>query len=69
MSGIAVRGVNIGEFITALITFVLTAAVVYFLIVVPYNRLSGLRKADEPEVAASTEDLLTEIRDLLRDRG
>ena len=69
MSGIAVRGVNIGEFITALITFVLTAAVVYFLIVVPYNRVSKLRKTDEPEVAASTEDLLTEIRDLLRDRG
>jgi large conductance mechanosensitive channel len=67
LSGLAVSGVNVGEFLTAVITFVLTAAVVYFLIVVPYNRVSALRKADEPEVAASTEDLLTEIRDLLRE--
>lgn len=68
LSGIAVRGVNIGEFLTALVTFVLTAAVVYFLIVLPYNRVSALGKPDEPEVAAaSSEDLLAEIRDLLRD--
>ena len=69
LSGVAVRGVNIGAFLTALVTFVLTAAVVYFLIVVPYNRLSALRKQDEPAAAASSEDLLAEIRDLLRDRG
>ena len=69
LSGVAVRGVNIGDFLTAVITFVLTAAVVYFLIVVPYNRLSALRKKDEPAAAASSEDLLAEIRDLLRDRG
>jgi large conductance mechanosensitive channel len=68
-SDITVAGVNIGGFITAVVTFVLTAAVVYFLIVVPYNRVSALRKSEEPEVAASTEDLLAEIRDLLRDRS
>jgi len=70
LSGVAVRGVNVGGFLTALITFALTAAVVYFLIVLPYTRLTDLRKKDEPEVAAaSTEELLTEIRDLLRDRA
>lgn len=69
LSDLAVRGVNVGGLITAVITFVLTAAVVYFLIVVPYNRLSGLRKKDEPAVAASTEDLLAEIRDLLRENA
>ena len=68
LSGIAVKGVNIGGFLTAVITFLLTAAVVYFLIVLPYNKLSNLRKKDEPETAASSEDLLAEIRDLLRDR-
>jgi large conductance mechanosensitive channel len=69
LSEVSVSKVNIGEFLTAVVTFVLTAAVVYFLIVVPYNRVSNLRKQDEPEAAASSEDLLAEIRDLLRDRA
>jgi large conductance mechanosensitive channel len=69
LADVTVGGVNVGGFITALVTFVLTAAVVYFFIVVPYNKVSALRKKDEPEVAASSEDLLAEIRDLLRDRA
>lgn len=69
LSDMAVKGVNVGGFLTALITFVFTASVVYFAIVLPYNKVSNLRKKDEPEVAASTEDLLTEIRDLLRERS
>ena len=68
LSGIAIAGVNVGNFLTALLTFLLTAFVLYFAVVVPYNRLSALRKADEPEKAASSEDLLAEIRDLLRER-
>ena len=47
----------------------LTAAVLYFAVVVPYNRFSEIRKKDEPEKSASAEDLLAEIRDLLRDRS
>jgi large conductance mechanosensitive channel len=66
LSGIAVRGVNVGDFLTSVLTFVLTAAVLYFAVVVPYNRLSALRRKDEPEKVASSEDLLAEIRDLLR---
>ena len=66
LSGITVAGVNIGGFLTAVITFVLTAAVLYFVVVIPYNKLSAIRKTDEPEKAASTEDLLTDIRDILR---
>ena len=62
-------GINIGNFLTALITFVFTALVLYFAVVVPYNRLSEIRKKDEPEKAASTDDLLAEIRDLLRERN
>ena len=69
LSDIAVKGINIGNFITALITFLFTALVIYFAVVVPYNRLSEIRKKDEPEKAASSEDLLAEIRDLLRDRN
>ena len=71
LSGIAVRGVNVGNFITALITFVLTAAVLYFLVVLPYNRLNELRLRDEaaqeePATTVTSEELLAEIRDLLR---
>jgi large conductance mechanosensitive channel len=69
LSDIDLRGINIGNFLTAVITFLFTAAVLYFAVVVPYNRLSEIRKKDEPEKAASAEDLLAEIRDLLRDRS
>ena len=69
LSGITVAGVNVGNFLTALITFLLTALVLYLAVVVPYNKFSELRKQDEPEKAASSEDLLVEIRDLLRERA
>ena len=69
----SVAGISVGAFITALLTFVLTAAVVYFLVVVPYNRFSARLKEleDQPESApaVTSEDLLTEIRDLLRQQA
>ncbi len=68
LSETTVVGINVGNFLTALLTFVLTAVVLYFVVIVPYNRLSAIRKKDEPEEAASAEDLLAEIRDLLRAR-
>src|SRR5579883_2351912 len=37
-----------GDFINALISFIIIAAVVYFLVVIPVNRLMSLRKSDEP---------------------
>ncbi|WP_155391765.1 large conductance mechanosensitive channel protein MscL [Catellatospora paridis] len=57
-----------GAFINATITFLLTAAVLYFLVVLPMNKLAERRnKGKEPEPAPITEDirLLTEIRDAL----
>lgn len=62
-------GVSVGGFLTALVSFVILAAVVYFFIVLPYT------KAQEryfPKKAAGTPDdvaLLQEIRDLLRARN
>ena len=59
----------LGSTLTALISFLITAAVVYFVVVVPISKLMERRKQGlEPEVAATTEDvaLLQEIRDLLR---
>ena len=52
-----------------MLTFLLTALVVYFLVVIPYNRFAEITKKGDPEVAASTEDLLAEIRDLLREQN
>lgn len=62
--------VNIGAVINAIITFLITAAVVYFIFVVPMNRLNQRFKKPEVEEEvqkAPTEiDLLIEIRDLLK---
>ena len=63
--------VDIGGLITAIVNFVIVAAAVYFVVVVPVNKLLEMRKRGEvPEVEAPTEDilLLQEIRDLLRQR-
>lgn len=59
--------IDIGSLITAAITFLITAAVVYFVFVVPMNKLSERRRRGEVEAApVPTElDLLVEIRDLL----
>ncbi len=57
--------------ITAIINFLVVAAVVYFLVVTPMNLLAERRKrGEEPEPKAPAEDivLLQEIRDLLRQR-
>ena len=58
--------------LTALINFVVIAAVIYFLVVAPMNALNErIRrgKEDEPEDTRSDEVLLlTEIRDALRQR-
>jgi large conductance mechanosensitive channel len=55
-------------FVNGLITFLITAAVLYFLVVLPTNKLAERRKrGEEPEPKAPSEEiiLLTEIRDAL----
>lgn len=55
---------SIGLILTALVNFILVAAAVYFVIVLPMNKLREMRAEDE--TAPPTElDLLTEIRDAL----
>jgi len=64
--------IEFGDILAAIINFVAVAAVVYFFVVVPMNRLLALRKQGEvAEPAAPAEDvlLLTEIRDLLAAQG
>ncbi|WP_106849866.1 large conductance mechanosensitive channel protein MscL [Blastococcus sp. Marseille-P5729] len=55
-----------GAFISELIAFVVTAAVIYFVVVLPMKKITERRKAGVMEDDAPTqEQLLTEIRDLL----
>ncbi len=57
-----------GAFLSQVITFVLTAAVVYFVVVLPMHRLLARRaRGEAPAPAGPTElEVLVEIRDLLR---
>ncbi|MCL6421814.1 large conductance mechanosensitive channel protein MscL [Brachybacterium sp. JHP9] len=63
--------INIGALITAIITFLITAAVVYFVFVMPVAKARQAARARRglpaEEESAAPEDvvLLTEIRDLL----
>lgn len=72
---VTIRGVPFdwAAFVNAVIAFLLTAAALYVVVVVPMNKLAERRRrGTEPEAAPSTEEvrLLTEIRDLLAaDRG
>jgi large conductance mechanosensitive channel len=56
--------------ITAIINFLIIAAVVYFIFVMPMQRIIEARKRRQPQIDAEPEvtdiDLLVEIRDLLR---
>ena len=61
-----------GPVITAIVAFIILAAVVYFVVVKPYEAASVLLKkeADTPEEAPDPQvELLKEIRDSLRARG
>ncbi len=58
-----------GALIGAIINFLIVAAVVYFVFVMPMNKLRDMSKKSEDETAAAAEteqELLVEIRDLLR---
>ena len=62
-TGVAATTVDLGAVITQVINFVLVAAVVYFILIMPYEKMKA-RLA--PEKAAEDQvDVLVEIRDLL----
>ncbi|MBZ9749934.1 large conductance mechanosensitive channel protein MscL [Deinococcus sp. HMF7604] len=60
-----------GAFITALLNLLIVAAVLYFLVVTPLNRLAErFKRQDKPALAepSNEEKLLAEIRDALKNR-
>lgn len=66
---------NVGVFLTALVSFIIVAAVVYFFVIKPYTAMQAavaarLKADSEAEPAApTTDELLAEIRDLLKARN
>jgi len=61
---------SIGVILTAVINFVLVAAAIYFVVVIPVNRVRArYEKPAEPDSGPTEVELLTEIRDSLQARG
>jgi large conductance mechanosensitive channel len=69
-SAVKVGPVMLGNFVNALIAFLLKAAGLYFLIVLPFSSFAAKMAAEPPPPAPPTPEqvLLTEIRDLLKAR-
>ena len=66
--------IDFGAIITAAINFLIIAAVIYFVLVAPMNRIKEIQAAragneDEETPAPVEVELLTEIRDLLKEQG
>lgn len=66
-SGWTPGGIHLGAFLTALISFIILAAVVYFGIVKPYTAAKE-RYFPDPEPGETEVDLLKQIRDSLAAR-
>lgn len=66
-SGVAVAGISLGAFLSALVGFILIALVLYFAVVKPYEAYKKMRGITDEKTATQTE-LLSEIRDLLAGR-
>jgi large conductance mechanosensitive channel len=58
-------GLLVGVFITALISFIVIGAVVYYFVVMPYTKAKERYFPGEPEGTPADIALLEEIRDLL----
>ena len=66
-SALKIGSIAVGNFINAIIAFLVKAAGLYFLIVLPFNRLAAKMAATAPAPAAPPQmALLAEIRDLLK---
>lgn len=66
---IEIADVNVGVFITALVSFLILAAVIYYFVVTPYNMAKDKFFAEEPASKPDDILLLEEIRNLLAQRS
>jgi large conductance mechanosensitive channel len=67
-SALKIGPVGVGNFINAVISFLIKAAGLYLLVVLPFNKLAARMAAAAPPPPPS-ETLLREIRDLLQKRA
>jgi large conductance mechanosensitive channel len=66
-SAVKLGTIQIGSFINAIINFLIKAAGIYFMVIVPYNKFAAKPAPPAPPAPPSpTETLLGEIRDLLK---
>ena len=66
-SSLKLGSIAIGNFLNAVIAFLIKAAGLYFLIIVPFNRFAS-KLAAAPAPASPSETYLREIRDSLAKR-
>ena len=64
-SGYHPYGISVGAWLTAVFSFVVMAAVVYFVIVLPYTKAKEIYFPSPEPGTPDDVQLLTEIRDLL----
>jgi large conductance mechanosensitive channel len=72
-SALKVGSIGIGNFINAVVSFLIKAAALYFVIIIPFNRISARlaaapAPAPPPPPPSPSEAYLKEIRDLLAKR-
>jgi large conductance mechanosensitive channel len=67
-SNLKIGSIGIGNFINAVISFLIKAAAVYFLVVLPFSKFAARLAATAPPPTPS-ELYLKEIRDLLAKRA
>ena len=69
-SAVKLGSIGVGNFINAVLSFLLKAAGLYFLIILPFNKLAARVAAAPapPPPPSPTETLLREIRDILQKR-
>jgi large conductance mechanosensitive channel len=67
-SALKIGSIAIGNFINAVISFLIKAFAVYFMIVIPFNRFAA-KRATAPAPPPPSEQYLKEIRDLLAKRA
>ena len=66
---VSIGPISVGPFITAAVSFLVVAAVLYFGLVRPMASIKRrMGKGDDGPKPPTTEELLTEIRDLLSER-
>lgn len=68
-SSLSIAGINIGGFITSLLSFLLIATVLYWLIIKPMSALRDRFRKEEPEVAVTEMDVLIDIKNLLAEQA